>query len=417
MEFVKRLFLPVEISSREYAAKIYIAALCLRKGIEVVFGSEDLVDSYASFGVNGIFLLKIAKPDLVKRLSENGNILIWHDEEAGLLMTDQRLFFDERLPQETISRISAFCHWTSSQHNFFTNLYPGFASLSHITGSPRFDHQVLRCGSTEAPRSVTYFSNGAFDEHAKVFLLRDLNSLAETLHQLSFEIRPHPYEWADRQWEILAKDFPLLRVCGRDESSAQHISRSSAIIHSGSTSSIESLVVGVPPIRYMPSYATLNPFYDAEDPSILFSYNASSCLELRDLLEMASNLDVSLLRDNMKTIGICLDSNAGERICRIIDQFQPYLQKGSTGSLFRWFKRAFLVSPLALIFMCLRHTPVIRNIPYWRIIKYHYRPITLSQFHRDLCSHLPSELAEELRIDAIFPDLFRASIPQRTASF
>ena len=86
----------IEITSREYCSKVYLASLCIQNGLDVLIGLEDLVDSYASYGDNGIFLLKIAKPQLVK-LSNNKNTIIWQDEEAGLLMVDQKLFFGERL--------------------------------------------------------------------------------------------------------------------------------------------------------------------------------------------------------------------------------------------------------------------------------------------------------------------------------
>ena len=98
MKRSRLLFLPIEITSREYCSKVYLASLCIQNGLDVLIGLEDLVDSYASYGDNGIFLLKIAKPQLVKMLSNNKNTIIWQDEEAGLLMVDQNLFSKSACP-------------------------------------------------------------------------------------------------------------------------------------------------------------------------------------------------------------------------------------------------------------------------------------------------------------------------------
>ena len=125
----------------------------------------------------------------------------------------------------------------------------------------------------------------------------------------------------------------------------------------------------------MPSYATINYCYEENDPSMNFSFNATSYQELSQLLINRTSLNISSLHDRYHSIGINLDSRAGNRLSEVINDSSPIKSYTFGFSTLRWLVRACIANPPSFLVMLIRHMPFLRSLPHWRIIRIKHKRI------------------------------------------
>lgn len=347
----KRIFLPVEVFSREIDSRICLAAFFQSKGYEVIFGHIWYVKTIAlKFASEGDIYFQIhAKrsfgDEWLDVLKERGVFLIGIEEEGPFDYIDYAIQDQERGTQSGVGIFDIWICWGNRDFNYLKNKLPELPSLLNY-GTPRSSLWGI-CGEKYYlpelnSRKIRQYGNfvliatsfwktfavndttttikltKAYGEVYKNMVIKTLGdeeknrieeennfiNLEKLILAIIFEtnfnvvIRPYPMER-----DILAKKLKKINnkrvFIDRSLSISPLIKSCKAFIHSGSTTAIESLVSEKPTI----SIIDFNTHHESNSNllSVQLSKKPKTKKELLRDLESPNTLDLSnyLVKSNL----------------------------------------------------------------------------------------------------------------------
>lgn len=310
----KFLYLPLEIVYREHDAKSAIAAHAASQGWTVIIAPKLSLYKNLKNLPKGVFLIKSAVPSefkQIKALKDKGHKVFSFDEE-GVVTYEIFLEGDYRYNKETVDLLDGIFFWGKKQHSVFLKNLPSFENKSHVVGNPRVEfwreyaRKVYEDESKEIrkrygdfvfiPTSFGIANNylqgnqgvelslEMFKEelsHIRAFLegQRENNLivfkeyidfiplLAREIFPKNIIIRPHPSE-SQVDWEKISQENSniFLEYSG---SVTPWILASKIMIHFKSTTSIESNLMDIPTLTYIPSFPEYMDKFELELPKAI----------------------------------------------------------------------------------------------------------------------------------------------------
>ncbi len=403
------LFLPVEIKAREFRPKLHLAALATQFNIDSLIGREDVIDLVAKNSTDGIFFAKIAKPDLFKKLKSNRHKIIWLDEEAGLLYENAEVFFQERLPPDSVPMIDHFCFWSKSQLKVFCEMYPQLQNHATLTGHPRHDLPLIQRfeKNPSLSTSLTYFSNAHLTESQKIALIEDLNFLNQGNNKkFTISIRPHPFE-SMGGWEKLLREQQI-ELLDAQRPAYEDIARSDMIVHSGSTTAIDSAISGKISLKYVPEYLETNYLNDRTDLGEKLSLVVRSRDDLVSLVSDSYWIGDrhGKLQETLAEIGFKIDGKSTETIVKLIRSYAERTSNDAKFNFFQTAKRIVRSEPFEGMKTVLRNTQIAGKIGNWKMLHDQCSVIKMSEVEYGL-SELEQDYKSKPIITRVCTNLFR----------
>lgn len=297
------LIVPVESQVRELDAKLLLACVAAERGFRVFFGSRAYVHyRLASMG-RGIYLAKSMRSlsrNVFSLLRNLGHEIVAFDEE-GLVRLPPDEYYNRRLDSSVVAKVSHLLAWGEDDAEVFLR-FPGRGEIPvHVTGNPRIDlmrpeirdifagevaqlkdahgdfilvntnfgyvnafvpslnlmqpaeppgvglvpGENTRGMTPDVARGLAAHKQALFD-HFRALVPR----LAASFPGHRIVVRPHPSE-SHAGWEEAAAGYENVRVL-HEGNVVPWLMASSALIHNGCTTAVESAVLGVPAIAYRP---------------------------------------------------------------------------------------------------------------------------------------------------------------------
>lgn len=290
------LILPVENQVREFDAKLLLACTAAERGFQVLLGSRTYTHFAADAIPRAVYLAKSMRGlsttmfDILERLGHR--IIAW--DEEGLVRPPDRWYFERRLSEAAMRRVSALLAWGPSNAATL-GAFPACRNIPiHVTGNPRIDMlrpEVLPYYQPEAERirerygpfllvnsnfgHVNHYVQDlrvdaprgrARDEYAAALAAHRstvfehfeqmLPALGRAFADHTIVIRPHPIESSER-WQRLAATSPNLAVAS-DGNVAPWLMSCDALIQNGCQTAIEASLIGTPAVSYKPVTSELD---------------------------------------------------------------------------------------------------------------------------------------------------------------
>ncbi|MDD4869633.1 MAG: hypothetical protein PHR77_03665 [Kiritimatiellae bacterium] len=288
------LFLVVETKVRELHAKSYFAWIAARNGFDVLMGAKTALWEQMDLEGHGIYVDKsvaITHREWSTFCRRRGNHMVSWDEE-GLVFSDERIYRKLRIAPDVLMQTDRFFAWGQVQKDVIVKALPQAEDRIVLCGNPRFDllRQDLRgfykkesdALKARYGRMLLINTNFAFCNHfrkadevqatLKVFPLSNepgyiegwvdlqrkafegfqkmLPLLTERFPHHTIVIRPHPSE-NHQVWRDFTHGLRGVEVNG-DGNVHEWIMASEAVIHFNCTTAVESYLLGVPAISYLP---------------------------------------------------------------------------------------------------------------------------------------------------------------------
>ena len=292
----KILYLPIETTARELESKLYLAAIAIINGFSVVLGRKKFTKKALEVFSSGFYISKDHKKYLKSEFKVNQNkVLFIEMHEEGFIRHDESTLFDG-MPNNPEIYHDLFFLWGKYQKKIFNEKYPYLIDKSYVTGNPRFDvivhgsnifhdndalnnknnflliatnlstfnrssyysesasDQSLRLisdNSLEKKKKHIKFQTDLFHKQKKMYenYVKTIESISQTFN-LKILVRPHPSENIDN-WKKSLKH--LKNVYVSNYGNPQNlIKRALCLIHTGSTTGIESYYLKKPTILYNP---------------------------------------------------------------------------------------------------------------------------------------------------------------------
>jgi surface carbohydrate biosynthesis protein len=117
------VFLPIEITSREYISKILLATQFLYKDMPVIIGHKTPVIKLALKSKEpGVFFYKSAKGNssFFDKIKDKGFLIVAQDEEAGVIFNKYEDFYKNRPSLSTINELDLFFCWGNDEYDFLS---------------------------------------------------------------------------------------------------------------------------------------------------------------------------------------------------------------------------------------------------------------------------------------------------------
>ena len=366
-KYDKILYLPIEIHSREFHAKLYLAYQASQRGWIVVIGPEYDVNKLAQYMPAGVYFgngfhNKAAK--ISKKLKKSGHSIILQDEE-GLVRWAPEIYKEYRINSEIHNFTDSFLSWGDEDKAIIKSAFKETPSVTAI-GNLRFDllSPNLRKVFLENVNEIKYKNgdfvliNGNFGRinhtNGKNYYINDIRlrgwldtpskkeyqfqgiafqkKIFEKMVELSIEIaragqkvvvRPHPSENIE-VWKKKTKNYANIEII-RSGNIIPWLIASKFVIHNGCGTSIEGLLLDKTVISY-------RPFKNSKVETYL--PNAISiCLDTKeDILRLVNNFLLTKFNINKEKSLNILDNyikknryneDASSRILNLIENLSP----------------------------------------------------------------------------------------------
>jgi surface carbohydrate biosynthesis protein len=322
----RTFIIPVEIQNREMLAKLYLGAVAVTRGYEVVVGDQKEIARRVFELKPGIYLDKSSaktKRILFGKLRKLGYVPVVICEE-GLVYRNTNRYLHERIDPDTLLQAHIFYCWGEKQQNDILTCLPDTHSL-RVTGNPRFDllrPEFRSIWMSEAAQHVSRWGrfilvNTNFSRFNRlpgtadvIELLKTRGTLAgvegvdyyrglvqrlgdqmqaflQAIPEISRHfpehaviVRPHPGEDVT-PYRVLEAGNSHIHVIN-EGSVAPWLLAADAIVHNSCTTGVEGWLLNRPVISY--TYGG-DSFYDSQLPTEL-SYKVFSLSELIDQLHV-----------------------------------------------------------------------------------------------------------------------------------
>jgi len=283
----KEIFIPIEIEDRELDSQLLLSFFATLRGYRIYLGSKEAINTYtlSKQTKSGIYLYKgCYKLNLLKRIKEKISSFVILDQELSPGVSDYKKFIKHRIPEGAINYINQIFVINARAKKAIFDSYPGLKNKIKITGWPRID-LLKKKNRLFFEKKIHALKNkfGNFFIFASDFAILSDDCLTKRLNQLKHNkattkevlierelfwkkalsaynetipilkkfardasstlvIRPHPSE----NIKIWKKDFAGCRNIKviRDGDIVPWILSSDAWLHSGSTTSLQSNIIG-----------------------------------------------------------------------------------------------------------------------------------------------------------------------------
>ena len=286
------LYIELEVYNREIEAKMLLALEAVKRGYNVIIAHRSIIQKLALQNElpPGIIHMKDANSikyqiEILKKLKKKNFYFTAQDEESGLLNKKYDTFAKIRFNNyKAFNFLNYFFCWGKRDYNYLKKK----TKAAILTGSPRFDlfhgkkkikktnnKKILiissfnvtgvrsfadRIFSTTSQRDKHYeiaekFAYDVESIHAlKVYhFVKLIKFLSKTFKNYDICLRPHYHDKYD-DWKKLinsnAKNITIDKI--ENYPLYKSILNSDFVIQNGCTSAIESLLLNVPCISYMP---------------------------------------------------------------------------------------------------------------------------------------------------------------------
>lgn len=285
------IYIPVEVKKREWLAKMVLATLCLKNGYNVVIGDHGFVRDYAVTQKNGVYIekdffhIRLRELAILKR---KGFKIIGLDEE-GLVKGDERKYGAIRLDKDVLQICDIVMAWGNKEKKEMISVLDGEdINKIYTIGNPRIDllrnrgrrlygslkykrPQILVVSDFDLittkdsyKKSVEVIKSHVKDATLDMEQLNEVYAFMNYIFPLFVEaiqylakfdiadiiIRPHPQE-DDSVWKEYFKEYHNVAVTNEYDANLW-IKSADVMIHTGSTTAIESLIMGKPSVVFMP---------------------------------------------------------------------------------------------------------------------------------------------------------------------
>lgn len=285
------VILPSETQSREFDAKLLLAACLARRGHPVIVGSRIEIHNRIHALPRGLYLAKDIAPSsrrMFRIMHRLGFSIAAWDEEA-LIFTDAATFHARRVDPENLRLIKAFFALGPENRRMLESA-PSYAGTPVFeTGNPRIDLLGPRCRGIFAPEAAAlrerygafilvnsnfgklnhfvaseatrrtadggFVNMGSGNPEWWAFRMEVFDAMRAMLPALGrafpdrqIVVRPHPAE-GHEAWRAAAEGLPNIHVVHQG-AVQPWILASAVAVHNGCTTGLESYLLGHPVIAY-----------------------------------------------------------------------------------------------------------------------------------------------------------------------
>lgn len=364
------IYFEVENFNREIESRILLAMEAVKNGNKVYISDrvQILENAFNKKLEPGIIFLKDVNPDTyiqdkLKKIKENGFIIIAVDEEAGIQFNKYEDFIKGRSISK-FDNIDIFLCWGLRDKNILKKKFVNNITKFLALGSPRIDlckpfllkkkkffslkkkineKYVLISSNINFPigiRKLPEFMFSRISENKEdaewkekylyykwrnhtelcYYLVKLIRKLAEEFPQRIFVVRPHPNEMVSSWEKILVSKHKNIKII-KSGSIADYIYNSDLLLHSGCTSGIESFLMNKKSISYLPN--VLENSYDRELSDNL-SILCRSENEILNILKMDTNIKK---RNNVELRNRVMNLNSSKSFKKINTLFNIFRTK------------------------------------------------------------------------------------------
>lgn len=324
-KYDKILYLPIEIHSREFHAKLYLSYQASQRGWIVIIGPEYDVNKLARYMPPGVYFgngFHNKATNISRILKKSGHKIILQDEE-GLVRWSPELYKEYRFNPEINNYVDYFLSWgeedkeiiksiikdpkkskpignlrldllnsnlqevfsdevneIKNKNGDFVLINGNFGRTNHINGKDYYVKDIKLRGWLDTPYKKEYqFQGIAFQK--KIFeKMIDLSiAIAKTGQKVV--VRPHPSENLE-VWKKKTKNFSKNIKIIRSGNVIPWLVASKFLIHNGCGTAIEGLLLDKTVISYRP----------LKDPKVetFLPNEVSICMETeQDILNFLKN--------------------------------------------------------------------------------------------------------------------------------
>ena len=361
------LYLPIETFAREFHSKLYLAYLACQKDWTVVIGPEYDINKIIKYLPSGVYFgigLHKKTKKVLSSIKKFGHIILTQDEE-GLDRWEPTLYKEYRIDPEINEFVEYFLCWGEEDKKIITSAFNKpinavavgnlrldllnenlrkiffeevsdiknkngdfilingkFGTVNHKNGLDYYINDLKVRGWMNTPYKKNFHFQ-RFDFQKKIF--EEMIELSIALAKLGYQIvvRPHPSEslevWKKRT-ENYSKNIKIIR----SGNIIPWLLGSKLVIHNGSTSAIEALLLDKAVISYRPYK---NSSVETDLPNSI-----GICLENKqDVIKYLTNLDekkfqeINLISLNILNQHIKINknnNNVGIKIMNLIKDLQ-----------------------------------------------------------------------------------------------
>lgn len=298
------LIIPIEIKSREFLARLHVAARAIERGYPVLLGQSKYFHRNLSAFPRGLILENDLTPQgrpFIEHATEMGFGVVAWDEESIVTLTDD-FFAELRIDECNLRRARRLFSRGTGDRDAVRRRFPELASKVVATGNPRLEilkpeyyrHQfiaapperpvilvnsrfsnvnpfrisperaranIMRKFKVYPDQPIAKHVNAWFDHAAEA--LRLFRAMVERLPQAfpdcDIVIRPHPSENAG-VWREIA-DRHKNCIFASDGAAIDWILKSDVLVHNSCTTAVEAALLGVPALAYSPNHHDLYDFF------------------------------------------------------------------------------------------------------------------------------------------------------------
>ncbi len=389
----KYLYLPLEIAIREFDGKATLAYEAAKRGWNVIITNKLKLYSQLKNLPKGIFLVKSAVPgeiNQLKKIKKYGHKILLLDEE-GVVTYEIFLKGNYRYNKDTLSLVDSVFLWGEKQKSILTESYPEFKEKAHVTSNPRYEFWQKYASKTYEDEILTIkkkygdflflptsfgiannylsgegvkssindmrgrkfddisdFLEGQFEINLIAFkeYLSFLEDLIYKFKDTNIIVRPHPSE-SESLWRKLESKFSNLHVI-YENSVTPWLLACKVMIHFKSTTSIESNLLKIPTVTYMPSIPEYLRKFELDLPKKASIVTRTREDTIKVLDDIFSSNDVSRMHDIGETDWLSKNLSSSEKIMSYIEESKTFTDesiifKRSFGAALRKFYEEILI--------------------------------------------------------------------------
>ena len=293
------VIIPIEVKKRELLSRVLVAKELLNNNISVLFGSERVLSYLFEDLRDAVYFdksISVNKVHKYKRFIDKGGDIFSIDEEGLSSITNKSGYLDKRVSVGTLKLVNKIFFWGKNDYEITAEAYPKYKSKFICSGNPRIDiltknqvqinysnsiffknktkkrFAIMSNFTVNHSASDNLFWNKLYDlgriqndddlvRYRKILdaektefvsFKKMIEFLCKSFKEYEFIIRPHPSE--DYQfWNDFAEKYNNLDVDNSDDSALPLMASSDYVIHQSCTTGLESSILGVPTIAYIPN--------------------------------------------------------------------------------------------------------------------------------------------------------------------
>ena len=213
---LKRIYFILEVKKRELLSRVFASIYLLNNGFEVVIGKKYSFEIYSKFLKNGIYLFKgfgSKNINLVKKIKEDGNIIIGTDEEGLMVSHHTEIKNSGRINKNCMELADLFFCWGNYHKEQILKVFPEFSHKIRPIGNLRLD-----VTKKEFSKSLDNETQEIKKKYGDFILLTTKFSSSNNAGYDKFPSRrEYPFREYTFQNEIMKKTFEFIKIIEKEE--------------------------------------------------------------------------------------------------------------------------------------------------------------------------------------------------------